>query len=179
MSLLECLMPENALVLRVMEATGMRITDCLQITRNEFFGMVGRGGAHSYTYKEQKTGKLRTVWIEPGLLSELVERPDRGSPWLFPGRDPAKHRTRQAVWKDLHRTAKLWRVRGNRLKGVIGTHTARKVYAVELYRRKALQGKLDPLACVKADLNHSDSAVTFLYAMADEISNSKNRQKSS
>lgn len=174
--LLECLMPENSLVLRLMMDCGMRITDALTRKRQEFSGMAEAGASRVLVYQEQKTKKLRTIWIPPDLLHDLLDRPDRGSPWLFPGRDPSKHRTRQAVWKDLHRTAKLWRVNGEKLHRTIGTHTARKIYAVKLFHEQEELGKFEPLEYVRVDMNHKDPAVTYLYALADKISERKRKK---
>ena len=171
--LLECLMPENALVLRLILATGMRITDALSIQRDTFFGTAKAGKPLTYLYREKKTGKLRNVSVPPDLLCQLEDRPDRESPWLFPGRDPEKHRSRQAVWKDLHRTARLWRGNGERLKRTIGTHTARKIYAVKLFHQQEALGLAEPLEFVRVDMNHKDPTVTYLYALADKISERK------
>ena len=52
----------------------------------------------------------------------------------------------------------------------IAPHTARKIYAVDLYQKADREGLLDPLEAVRADLNHKDPAVSYIYAMADVIS---------
>ena len=85
-----------------------------------------------------------------------------GRLWVFEGgRDWRKHRTRQAVYKDLMRAARLFRVR---LGGAhIGTHTARKIYAVERYHRTG------SIEAVRQLLGHEREAVTMLYALADEL----------
>ena len=41
---------------------------------------------------------------------------------------------------------------------------------MKLYQEAVREGLEDPLGVVKADLNHSDPAVTFIYALADVIS---------
>lgn len=176
--LLDCLMPENALVLRLMMDTGMRISDALSIRKNALFGAAKAGTMYEYTYTEQKTGKERIARIPPDLAEDL-QRLTAPSVWLFPGRDPSHHRTRQAVWKDLHRTAKLWRVNGQKLRRNLGTHSARKIYAVKLYHEQEELGLYDPLHYVQVDMNHKDMAVTFLYAMADVISDRRRQKKAS
>lgn len=132
----------------------------------------GRAAFPVYEYTESKTGKRREARIPADTYQALLAMSKRSglSPFVFAGRDPGKHRTRQAVWKDLHRAASLWRVNGRRLKANLGTHSARKVYAVKLFREAKAQGLYDPLAVVQVDMNHKDPAVTFLYAMADVIS---------
>lgn len=178
--LLEALTPQNALALELCMATGTRITDALRMTYQDAKDLVHLPPQErlNYTYTEQKTGKERTVYINLDWLSRAVLQHDPRSPWLFAGRDPQKHRTRQAVWKDLHRAAKLYRVNGRRLKARIGTHTARKVYAVGLYQEAVKNGEKDPLGLVRANLNHRDPAVTYLYALADVIT-ARKRQSSS
>lgn len=175
--LMEALTPENALVMELCMGTGMRVTDALRMTYEEARALTHPPAPERlyYTYTEQKTGKERTVYISLDWLSRAVLARDRRSPWLFAGRDPEKHRTRQAVWKDLHRAAKLYRVNGKRLQARIGTHTARKVYAVDLYHEAEKNGEIDPLGLVKANLNHKDPAVTYIYALADVISARKRR----
>ena len=55
----------------------------------------------------------------------------------------------------------------------VSTHSARKYYAV-----KALNGSEGNLKAVQRALNHSDPAVTMVYAMADTITAKKMKKKS-
>lgn len=143
------LTPINRLVMELCIVTGLRVGDVLAIRTAK----LGR----RMTIREAKTDKSRRVSIPPGLLQELERQ--AGAVWVFPGaRDPVgRHRTRQAVWKDLKRAAKAARIPAN-----VGPHSARKVYAVELYRRRGLKA-------AQAALNHDDATVTLLYALADEL----------
>ena len=100
------------------------------------------------------------------LLSEL--KAQAGEHWVFPGRDPRNHRTRQAVWKDMKRAAKAFRLPAN-----IGPHSARKVYAVEL------RNKYGDIDRVRRALNHDSEVVTLIYAMADYQLQNKNRRRRS
>jgi integrase len=87
-----------------------------------------------------------------------------GRIWAFEGRsDAKKHRTRDAVYKDLRRVATLYRVDGKKLVEHISPHSARKVYAVEAYQKTRSLRKVQEL------LNHEDEAVTLLYALADVL----------
>lgn len=169
--LLGCLTEDNALCLRIMNVTGMRISDVLAM-RWENVRYEKTATEYPYTYTEQKTKKKRTVFFPVKLGAELRERRafmHWWTDWVFPGRDPKKHRTRQAVWKDLSRAAKTYRVNHKRIRAHISTHTARKIYAVKLYRRECELGHTEPLEAVRMDLNHKDRAVTYLYALADVI----------
>lgn len=166
----------NAVVLRVMMRYGMRIGDALAQRRADWLA-VWNGQAESVVYVEEKTGKLREFRPDAESFGWIWSLPQVESEGLFPGRDPQKHRTRQAVWKDLHQVAQLYRVDGKRLCRRLGTHTARKIYAVARYRHAQAQGVDDPLDVVRQDLNHSDRAVTFLYALADLITKSRVGEK--
>ena len=90
-----------------------------------------------------------------------------GEVWAFPGTKPGTHKTRQAVWKDVKRAAKAFRLPQN-----IGTHSFRKVYAVRL------REKYGSIAKVQRALAHSSLAVTAVYAMADALlSDSQQRRE--
>lgn len=143
---LAALMPANALALRVALHTGLRIGDVLALRPAQL--------KPRFWVTEQKTGKRRQVGLPAGLLAELKE--SAGENWVFPGRDPAKHRSRQAVWKDMKRAARAFRFKVN-----AGPHSARKVYAVELMR------KYGDIEKVRRALNHDSETVTLLYALAD------------
>ena len=126
------------------------------MTRNDLMG-------DYWSFKEEKTGKRRRVKIGRGLKMLLLDQ--AGRVFIFEHRtDWRKHRTRQAVYKDLTRIAKAYRLIG------VTPHTARKIYSVEQY--KASGGDLKK---VQRLLNHSDEAVTILYALADELSTLKKK----
>ena len=144
---LRLLMPQNRLVMRVALATGLRIGDVLALKPERL--------AQRMTVKEQKTGKSRRVSIPPALLHELRE--NSGEQWVFPGRNPEKPRTRQAVWKDIKRAAVACRFPQN-----VAPHSFRKVYAVKLLQ------KYGDIKKVARALNHSSFEVTAVYAFADQ-----------
>jgi integrase len=150
--LLAALMPENRLALEISLALGLRIGDVLNLRTDH----LRNASQRRITVKELKTGKPRRIQMP----IELYERALRlgGKVFVFEHRhDWRKHRTRQAVFKDLKRIAKAFRVKAN-----IAPHSARKVWAVEKYSQvglKRLQGLL----------GHSSEAVTEIYAYADEL----------
>lgn len=153
------LMPQNRLVMEVMLHTGLRVGDVLALRPEQ----LGR----RFTVVEQKTGKRRRVSLTEPLLSAL--RRNSGAYWVFPGRlDEKRHRTRQAVWKDVKRAARAYRIKAN-----VGTHTARKKFAVELLAR---YGDLER---VRKALNHDRLDVTMLYACADTLLRAENKARRS
>ena len=122
---LAALMPANRLVMRVALHTGLRVSDVLALRRDQVKKV-------RFTVVEQKTGKRRRVSLPLAMVSDLLDNErERGSEWVFPGgRDPAKHRSRQAVWADVKHAARAFRLKQN-----ITPHSARKIYAVELMRK--------------------------------------------
>ena len=150
--LLAALMPQNRLALEVSLLTGLRIGDVLRLRTESLRQRMG--------VREEKTGKYRTVYFPTKLFDRLVA--NAGKIWVFEGRlDYRRHRTRSAVYNDLVRAAKLFRIDGKKLRAHVTPHSARKLYAVSDYRRHG------DVARVKRLLNHSDESVTMLYAMAD------------
>lgn len=151
---LAALMPANRLVCRVALHTGLRVGDVLSLRTEQL--------SRQFWVREAKTHKRRRVNLTDALLAEL--RAQAGAVWVFPGaRDPAKHRTRQAVWRDVRRAAKAFRLPSH-----VSPHSMRKVYAVDLLRR--CKGDLGR---VQRALNHSDAATTAIYAMAAELYRAK------
>ena len=156
--MLGLLTPQNRLVMRVMLATGLRVGDVVALKTASL--------ARRFSIVEQKTGKRRVVVLSDRLLADL--RANAGRVWVFPGalEPEVKHRCRQAVWKDVKRAARAFRLRRN-----VGPHTARKIYAVELMR------KYGDIEKVRKALNHDNEFVTLIYAMADK--HAELRKKSS
>lgn len=157
--ILAALTYENELVLRVCISTGLRVGDVLSMRSDKL--------AKRMSVQELKTGKKKRIFLSDELLDKLIR--NSGKIWVFPGRlDYRKHRSRQAVWKDIKRAAKAFRMQQN-----VSTHSARKYYAV-----KALSDSEGDIKAVQKALNHSDPAVTMIYAMADTITAKKMKKKS-
>ena len=153
---LDLLTDENRLVMRVALHTGLRVGDCLALRPEQL--------RPNFWITEEKTGKRRQVGIPEPLLGDLKAAAGRW--WVFPGADPRKHRTRQAVWKDVKRAAQAARLTAN-----AAPHSARKVYAVKLLEQ---YGDIDR---VRRALNHGGIEVTLIYAMADKRMRSKGRRR--
>ena len=148
--LLAGLQPENRLVCRVMLYTGLRVGDVLALQKDKL--------RRCFSITEQKTGKRRKEGLSDQLINEITRRAG-SSVWAFPSpKDPRKPRTRQAVWADIHKTAKALR-----LHVTAGTHSMRKNYAVDL------MAKYGDIEHVRRALNHSNPTVTVLYALADQL----------
>lgn len=141
----------NELVLRVCEETGIRIGDALSLKTDEL--------KERFTIMEQKTGKRRRIRIRAALLEALKR--NSGRVYVFPNRrSEERPRTRQAVWKDLKRAAKAFRLTIN-----LAPHSVRKTYAVELARRGY------DVEAIQKRLNHESAAVTALYLIAGLVDN--------
>ncbi len=151
--LLAALTPPNRLALEISMATGLRIGDVLNLRTETLMASKDR----RITVKELKTGKARRVTLPVELHSRAISM--AGRVFVLENRlDWRKPRTRQAVWKDLKRIARMFRLKEN-----VAPHTARKVYAVEAYHKSG------DLKRVQSLLNHSSEAVTAIYAMADDL----------
>ncbi len=153
---LSALTPGNALVMRVALHTGLRVGDILAIKTVQL--------KPRFWVTESKTGKRRQVGLPEPLLNDIKKQ--AGRVWAFPGRNPRKPRTRQAVWKDVKRASKAFRLEQN-----IAPHSARKVFAVDLLDR---YGDLER---VRRALNHSSQSTTVIYALADRQLQSKTARK--
>ena len=154
--ILRALSPENRLACEISLATGLRINDVLALTPEKV-------RKQRFTLREEKTGKTRRIRLPAELVNRALAM--AGQHYIFEHRiNGRKHRTRQAVFKDLKKACANFGIKKN-----IAPHSLRKIYAVEEYE---LTGDLKK---VQKLLNHSNEAVTMLYAMANSVR--KKRQK--
>jgi integrase len=150
--LLAALTPSNRLALETSLATGLRISDVLNLKTSDL--------KERFSIKELKTGKKKSVRIPKVLLFRL--KSISGRFFVFEHRfTHLKHKTRQAVYKDLKRVCHIFKIKNLQL----SPHSARKIYAVLEYQ------KTHDLKKVCSLLNHDSEAVTMLYAMADNMVN--------
>lgn len=160
--LLTALMPANRLALETSMTTGLRIADVLHLKTADLVRTARP------TITERKTGKHRRVYFPRALRDALLLQAGRF--FIFEGRfDERRPRTRQAVFKDLKRVARLYRVDGEKICANVAPHSARKIYAVQDFRA---HGSLER---VRRLLNHNDEAVTALYALADRLERKRRR----
>ena len=146
---LAALTPANRLVCEVCVSTGLRVGDVVSLRTSDL--------KPQFWITEQKTRKRKRVNLTKELYSRLSDQ--AGPVWVFTGRKPDKHRTRQAVWHDVKRAAKAFRLPQN-----VGVHSFRKVYAVGQIR----SGRSN-LARLQRVMNHADMSTTLIYAMAYQL----------
>ena len=153
---LAALMPSNRLVMRVILHTGLRVSDVLELKPDDL--------QPRRWITERKTGKRRLVGFPGDLLADL--RAEAGEKWVFEGRKAGNHRSRQAVWADVKRAAAAFRMPQN-----IGTHSARKFYAVELMK------KYGDIEKIQRILRHAYPSTTIIYAIADKLLEQKYKKR--
>lgn len=154
---LAALMPTNALVCEVILHTGLRVSDVLSLKTSDLKPIV--------YVTETKTGKRKRVGFPAPLLNRL--KAQAGRVYVFEGRyGENTHRTRQTVWADLKRAQIAFRLPQN-----VGTHSMRKVYAVDLLHK---YGDIDK---VRHALNHDRATTTMIYALADKLLEEKLNKK--
>ena len=152
--ILASLYPENRLACEISLITGLRINDVLSLKTEQVKN-------NRFSVKEEKTGKVKTVYIPKEIQDRCIAC--SGQHYVFEHRlNGLRHRTRQAVFKDLKRVSNNFNVKEH-----ISPHSLRKIYAVEEY------AKCGNLKKVQKLLNHSSEAVTMLYAMADCLNKRK------
>lgn len=148
------LTPGNRIVCRVAVHTGLRVGDVLALRTEKLRPQMW--------VTEAKTGKRRRINLPKPLYEDV--KAQAGKTWVFPSpRDAAKHRTRQAVWADVKRAAKAFRMPQN-----VGVHSLRKRYAVEQLEHSG--GNFER---VRKLLNHKDMATTMIYAMSYQLYRAK------
>lgn len=145
---------DNILALRVSLETGLRIDDVLRLRWDSF-----KKGT-KFTFTAKKTGKTGTKSISKDLYSRLFNR-RTASPFVFPGRKRGKHKTRQAIWKDIKKAVSVLGIDGN-----ISPHSARKTYAVKLRDTEGL-------SAVQKELQHDNMETTMIYAFSDLATKTK------
>lgn len=154
---LYALTPTNRLVIQTAMHTGLRVGDVLKLRTEQL--------KPRFWLAEEKTGKKKLVGLPAELLAEL--RAQAGKTYVFEGRTSSKkHRSRQAVWRDVKRAARAYRLPQN-----VAPHSFRKVYAVDLMNK---YGDIDR---VRRALNHSSATVTLIYAMADKRLEAKRKPR--
>ncbi len=144
---------DNALALRVSLETGLRIGDVLTLKPSDIRG-------RTIYYTAAKTGKRGRCVVTKDLADRL--RRAAGSIYVFESRTRAdKHRSRQAVWRDVKRAAAALRAAGLLDDRNLSVHSARKTFAVYDMEQHGL------LHTQRA-LQHRDKSTTKLYALSDK-----------
>lgn len=150
---LAAMMPGNALAIECSLRTGLRIDDVLALKTETV-----QRSARPYV-RDSKTGKNHRIYLPTELRAQMLAQ--AGKLYIWEHRtDWTKHKTRQAVYKDMRQAAAIYE-RNGRLKAHISPHSARKCAAVRAYNK----GGLDAAAAL---LNHDPGhpLVTLLYALS-------------
>ena len=154
---LAAMRPENALAIEVSDATGLRIDDVLSLRTDKILRT-----ARPYV-TDRKTGKSHQVYIPADLRRRMLAQ--AGKVYIWPGRlqPHERHRTRDAVYKDMERAVEVFRRSGKiEPDRHISPHTARKRAGVRAYRR----GGMDAVA--KLLQHRAGAAYTAMYALSDQ-----------
>lgn len=152
---LAAMMPANALAVEASLYTGLRIDDVLSLKTETV-----RRKARPYV-RDSKTGKLHRIYLPRELRERMLAQ--AGRVWVWEHRlDWRRHRTRQAVYKDMRQAAAVYE-RTGRLRAHVSPHSARKVAAVRAYKRGGLEAAQ---ALLVHDTGHP--LVTLVYALADQ-----------
>lgn len=152
---LAAMLPGNALAVEVSCATGLRIDDVLSLKTETV-----QRTARPYV-RDSKTGKTHRIYLPRELRERMLAQAGRVYVWEH-RTDWTRHKTRQAVYKDMRQAAAVFE-RNGRLGAHVSPHSARKCAAVRAFKR----GGLDAAAAL---LNHDTGhpLVTLLYALSDD-----------
>lgn len=122
--------------MRIMRQTGLRVSDVLLLKKSDI--------ARRMTVKEQKTGKMRTVYLTDALAKECVIYASlhRGLK-LF-------NCNRSTIYRSVHRTALKFGWQN------ISAHSARKAYARAFAKKNGVEA-------TQKELRHSSLSTTLIY----------------
>jgi integrase/recombinase XerD len=153
---------EKWLPLRISLETGLRIGDCVDL----LYGQIHRkkNGSAYISTTAQKTGKNGDFPISDALYKIIIKKRKKEgtgkADFIFPSYGESGHLTRQAAWYRMKTAAAALGIVGDGL----SPHSLRKCFAVNLMREHGLDA-------VRKALQHSNDAVTRIYAYADTILN--------
>ena len=147
----EALKGHSRAIWLLMNATGLRISDAVKIRHCD----ISRDGVLFWT--STKTGKTASRKLPGEILAVLPLSRERPNTFLFSSSKPGK--------EHIHRTTVYRHIKKACIKcGIdpvgVGTHSARKSFAVKDFRENGLGRTM-------FDLQHSSAATTLLYALSD------------
>lgn len=155
-----CLSDEEWLPLQCSLETGLRIDDVLT-RKGKDLGRE-RNGKKRYFLRfiAQKTGKKGKAYISENLYYRLRYHCMNDNEYIFKSYGKSGHLTRQAAWARMKRAANKAGV----TEYGCSPHALRKSFAVALRQAEGLEA-------VRKALQHSNTAVTTIYAFADTVMN--------
>ena len=126
--ILAALTAPNRRIMELCICTGLRISDAISLKTAQFHPeSLSDCRGIRIGIRQQKDNVYRRVWVPFELRAEIVLH--AGRMWAFESRCAwTRHRTRQAVEKDMKRARTLLRVPKS---VVVSPHSARKIFAVE------------------------------------------------
>ncbi len=134
--------------------TGLRISDILKLKFEDILDERKRVKS-SFEVVEQKTEKKRKIVVNDSvreMIDLFLKSTDRRTGYIFSRTNGEKPITREAVWQRLNKYA-----REAGLKGQIGTHTLRKTFGYQLYKKGV------DITRIQYILNHSSPKITLRY----------------
>lgn len=139
--------PTTRLAWDVAICTGLRVSDVLQLRPD----MLSRGRT---AIVERKTGKWRSIPMPDSLYDRLIDHAAlHNSDWCFPAAtDTDKPMSRDVIGAQLRRVNRLVAPQYT-----LSMHSARKIYAINLYRRTG------DYNAVQRDLGHEHLETTLIY----------------
>lgn len=147
------------LPLRLSLETGLRIGDVLSLKCGDVWErMCGLPYINATASKTGKTGMFPISHNTFKILRNIA--PADTDRYLFPSYGKTGHLTRQAAWARMKRAARSCGIDPDG----ISPHSLRKCFAVSLMHNEGIEA-------VKHALQHSNLAVTRVYAYADTILN--------
>lgn len=149
---------KKGLPLKISEETGLRIGDVVSLQYRQVFK---HNGKFYIKFIAMKTAKKGVAEISAELYEQIQNkrRQDHGA-YIFNSNGRSGHITRQTVWNWIKDAAKKC---GMDYDG-ISPHSYRKIFAVNRMHK-------DGIEAVQRALQHSNKAVTRVYAYADTIMN--------
>jgi len=142
--------------------TGLRIGDALKVKVADVVGF-----CEGVYVTEQKTKTCRHVKLRPAtqkaLLGAISSRGGHEYVWASP-RIPGRPITRQAAWRVFRKTQERVNVRKH-----IGTHSARKTFAQNIYRNSTLED-------VQEVLKHKYPDTTMFYLLNPKMRRRRDRK---
>lgn len=138
---------DNALALKVASLSGLRISDVLKIRPSDITGT-------AVTYVAMKTGKQGTFKLPKKVIEQMFANSNNF--WIFPGRNPEQHKTRQAVYTDMIKARECAKVKTH-----VTPHSTRRLFAVEVANNEGI------ISAMKK-LQHSNADITRLYIAKDD-----------
>lgn len=156
---IEALPLRERLIWRIGTQTGLRVSDILHQKKKNII-------AGTWKTKEQKTGKAKKCKIDEKTVmlakAYMALYPTPKKQKIFINMDTNKPYTRQAVYKNIKKTAKRFKL------SRISPHSSRKTFAQNLLKEGY------SLNYIQKQLNHKSAKTTKVYLKNKKSKKSKN-----